>query len=122
MGCRPMPDVEPSPYKIGVGDVVLLATRGSSSTIEQLSGFLAAQNQRQGYTVRDDGAIAIPEVGTAALAGMTIEQAEDKLFQALVEGQIDPSFSLEVAGFNARKVAVGGQSTRLPWFLLPCAL
>ncbi len=102
------PDIAPGPYRIGVGDVVLLATRGSASTVEQLSGLLAAQSQRQGYTVRGDGAIAIPEVGAVKLAGMTVEEAEDKLFQVLVENRIDPSFSLEVAEFNSRRIAVGG--------------
>ncbi|WP_323770758.1 hypothetical protein [Antarctobacter sp.] len=48
---------------------MLLATRGAASTIEQLSGLLAAQNQRQGYTVRDDGSIAILEIGAVQLGG-----------------------------------------------------
>lgn len=105
---RPLPDVSPQPYRIGVGDVLLLATRNAASTVEQLSGLLAAQNQRQGYTVRDDGTIAIPEIGPVQLAGMTLQQAEDQLFQALVSNQIDPSFSLEVTEFNSQQVAVGG--------------
>ncbi|MBS0123514.1 polysaccharide biosynthesis/export family protein [Thetidibacter halocola] len=109
---RPLPDIDPGPYRIGVGDVVLLATRGSATTIEQLSGLINAQSQRQGYTVRDDGAIAIPEVGTVDIAGLTIPEAEDKLFQVLVQSQIDPSFSLEVAEFNSQKVAVGGAVER----------
>lgn len=122
---RPLPDVAPAPYRIGVGDVLLLATRGSASTVEQLSGLLAAQNQRQGYTVRDDGAIAIPEVGTVELAGLTVEQAEDRLFQVLVENQIDPSFSLEVADFNSARVTVGGavkQSVLVAIMLQPLTL
>ncbi|MBV6634712.1 MAG: polysaccharide biosynthesis/export family protein, partial [Mameliella sp.] len=64
--------------------------------------------QRQGYTVRDDGSIAIPDIGAVQLAGLTLQQAEDQLFQALVSNQIDPSFSLEVAEFNSQQVAVGG--------------
>ncbi|ASP19325.1 polysaccharide biosynthesis/export protein [Antarctobacter heliothermus] len=108
MEYRPLPDINPQPYRIGVGDVVLLATRSSASTIEQLSGLLAAQNQRQGYTVRDDGSIAIPEIGAVQLSGLTLQEAEDRLFQALVSNQIDPSFSLEVAEFRSKKVAVGG--------------
>ncbi|GGF63702.1 hypothetical protein GCM10011319_25880 [Mameliella alba] len=105
---RPLPDINPQPYRIGVGDVLLLATRGAASTVEQLSGLLAAQSQRQGYTVRDDGSIAIPDIGAVQLAGLTLQQAEDQLFQALVSNQIDPSFSLEVAEFNSQQVAVGG--------------
>ena len=102
------PPVDPGPYEIGVGDVVLLATKGSSSTLEELSGLLAAQNQRQGYTVRDDGTISIPDVGNVQLAGMTLEAAEAEVFQRLVEAGFNPSFSLEIAEFNSKRVVVGG--------------
>jgi polysaccharide export outer membrane protein len=103
----PLPRIGAPPYRIGVGDVVLVSTRGAANTVEQLSGLLAAQNSRQGYTVRDDGAIAIPEVGTIPIGGLTLEEAEDALFQVLVENQIDPSFSLEIAEFNSKRVTVG---------------
>lgn len=105
---RPLPDVTPGAYRIGVGDVLLLATRSGANTVEQLSGLLAATNQRQGYTVRDDGAIAIPEVGAVNVQGLTVEEAEQVVFQTLVENQIDPTFSLEVSEFNSQRVAVGG--------------
>lgn len=102
------PEVDPGPYRIGVGDVVLLATPQVGSTVEQLSGLLAAQNARQGYTVQDDGAIAIPNIGRVKVANMTLEEAEAELFQRLVENQIDPSFSLEISEFNSRRVSIGG--------------
>ena len=95
-------------YRIGVGDVLLLATRSGASTVEELSGLLAAQNRRQGYTVQDDGAIAIPDVGRVKVADLTLEEAEAALFQRLLEAQIDPSFSLEIAEFNSKRVSVGG--------------
>lgn len=96
------------PYQIGIGDVLLLATKTNDNSVEQLTGLLAAQNRRQGYTVQDDGAIAIPDVGRVMLAGLTIEEAEAELFQRLVENQIDPTFSLEIAEFNSQRVSVGG--------------
>lgn len=106
---RVPPAVSPGPYRIGVGDVVLLATPNpTEATIEQLTGLLAAQNSRQGYTVQDDGAIAVPEVGRVQIGGMTLEEAEAELFQRLVENQIDPTFSLEIAEFNSKKVSIGG--------------
>lgn len=105
---RVPPAADPGPYRIGVGDVVLLATPQSGGTVEELTGLLAAQNRRQGYTVQDDGAIAIPDVGRVRIAGETLEEAEAMLFQRLVENQIDPTFSLEIAEFNARKVSIGG--------------
>jgi polysaccharide export outer membrane protein len=97
-----------SPYRIGVGDVVFLATRSSAETVEELSGLLAAQNSRQGYTVQDDGAIAAPDVGRVLLESLTLEDAEAQLFQSLVENLIDPTFSLEIAEFNSKRVSVGG--------------
>ncbi|MCA0044266.1 polysaccharide biosynthesis/export family protein [Celeribacter litoreus] len=101
------PVTNPQPYTIGIGDVVLLATP-SGNSVEELAGLLAAQNSRQGYTVQDDGAIAIPDVGRVSIAGMTIEEAEDTLFQRLIDAQIEPTFSLEIASFNSKKVAIGG--------------
>ncbi|MGB0797693.1 MAG: polysaccharide biosynthesis/export family protein [Planktomarina sp.] len=108
LAMRLPPSAPALPYEIGVGDVVLLATPSAASTVEQLSGLLAAQNSRQGYTVQDDGAIAIPDVGRINLAGLTLESAEAEVFQKLVENQIDPSFSIEIAEFNSKRVSIGG--------------
>lgn len=105
---RVPPAVNPGPYEIGVGDVVLLSTPGGGSTVEELSGLLAAQNSRQGYTVQDDGSVNIPNVGRVRISGLTIEEAEDVLFQRLVENQFDPTFSLEISEFNSRRVSIGG--------------
>lgn len=119
------PPVEPGAYKIGIGDVILLATRAVGGTVEQLSGLLAAQSQRQGYTVRDDGAIAIPEVGAVAVEGLTIEEAEERVFQRLVQNQLDPEFSLEIADFRSKRVSIGGavrQSQLVPITLNPLHL
>lgn len=102
------PKVKPGPYRIGVGDMVLLATQQGGNTVEELSGLLAAQTRRQGYTVQDDGMIAVPDVGRIPLAGLTVEEAEAALFQRLVENQIDPTFSIEIAEFNSKKVSIGG--------------
>lgn len=118
------PATRNTPYVIGVGDVVLLATP-SGSSLEQLSGLLAAQNSRQGYTVQSDGSIAIPDVGRVEIAGLTVEDAEAVLFQRLVKAQIDPTFSLEIAEFNSQKVAIGGAVARpgvLPITLSPLDL
>ena len=89
---RVPPAVTQGPYRIGVGDVVLLATP-SGTTVEELAGLLAAQNSRQGYTVQDDGAIAIPDIGRVNITGLTLEEAEAEIFQTLVTNQIDPTFA-----------------------------
>ena len=97
-----------TPYRIGVGDVLFLAVPSGGSTIEQLSGLLAAQSARQGYTVQDDGAIAIPNVGRVTVSGMTVDEAEAVMFQRLVESGIEPAFSLEISEFRSKSVTIGG--------------
>ncbi|GAA4227781.1 polysaccharide biosynthesis/export family protein [Sagittula sp. NFXS13] len=108
MQYRPLPDVTPEPYRIGVGDQLLLATKSNASSVEQLTGLLAAENSRQGYSVRGDGTIAIPAIGPIQVAGLTQDVAENRLFNALVDAGIDPTFSLEISEFNSQRVAVGG--------------
>lgn len=100
--------IEQAPYKIGISDVVLLSTNTSGATLEDVPSLLNAQASRQGYVVQDDGAIAIPDVGRVRIAGMTIEEAEAEIFQALVAQRLDPAFSLEIAEFNSQRVSVGG--------------
>jgi len=119
------PSFEPQPYRLGIGDVVLLATKTNGSTVERLSGLLAAQTQRQGYTVSDDGAISIPDIGRVEIGGLTLQEAQDRIFRFLLDNQVDPAFSLEVAEFNSQRVTVGGavgQPARLPVTLTPPVL
>lgn len=121
----PPPNMDPGPYTIGTGDVVVLSTPSTQGTVAELSGLLAAQNSRNGYTVQDDGSINIPDVGRVRIAGLTVDEAEALLFQRLVESQIDPTFSLEVSEFNSRRVSIGGavgQPGILPITLTPLTL
>ncbi|WP_235937864.1 polysaccharide biosynthesis/export family protein [Pseudoroseicyclus tamaricis] len=117
VGLRPPPSAADETYRIGVGDRVRLATRAREDVLDPLSGGVAGQNVQQDYTVRDDGSVTIPEVGTIELGGLTIEQAEAQLFDRFIQGGIDPSFSLEVSGFNSQYVNIGGavaNDTRVP--------
>ncbi|RBI67869.1 sugar transporter [Roseovarius sp. TE539] len=122
---RPPPDVPDRPYRIGVGDVVLLATKQNGDSVERLSGLLAAQTRRQGYTVSDDGAISIPDIGRVEIGGLTLQNAQDEIFRFLLDNQVDPAFSLEVSEFNSQRVTVGGavrNATRVPITLVPLTL
>ncbi|MDO6728374.1 polysaccharide biosynthesis/export family protein [Cognatishimia sp. 1_MG-2023] len=103
----------------------MLATRASGRAVEQVSGVFAAQSQQQGYTVRDDGAISIPEVGSVTVQGLTIEEAEERVFQRLIQSQFDAEFSLEIAEFKSKRVTIGGAvgtSTLVPVTLTPLTL
>ncbi|SMX45173.1 polysaccharide biosynthesis/export family protein [Octadecabacter ascidiaceicola] len=105
---RTPPNVTRGPYQIGVGDVLVLATPAGGNSVEELSGLLASQNRRQGYTVQDDGSITIPDVGRVQVGGATLSAAEDAIFSKLIENQIDPSFSVEISEFNSQRVSIGG--------------
>ncbi|MGZ2256673.1 polysaccharide biosynthesis/export family protein [Roseobacter sp. A03A-229] len=101
-----LPDPQPQqPYLIGVGDIVALSSPQLSSPSVDDG---AAQASQQRYTVQDDGAIAIANVGRVVIAGQTLEAAETELFQRFVENQIDPAFSLEILEFKSQSVNVGG--------------
>jgi len=102
------PEAEPQPYRIGVGDVLRLATPDTTGMAGELAGAGAAQNAQQGFTVQDDGAISIPDVGRVMVAGLSLQDAENAIFDSMIEARTDPSFSVEIAEFNARRVAVGG--------------
>ncbi|MHA1108208.1 MAG: polysaccharide biosynthesis/export family protein [Alphaproteobacteria bacterium] len=120
----PLPDELPplaefEAYRIGVADVLLLSMN-APATLADLPGLISAQSKRQGYIVQDDGAIAIPDAGRIRVAGMTMQDAEAEIFQAIVAAGIDPSFSLEIAEFNSQRVSVGGM-VGLPQ-LLPITL
>lgn len=115
------PAVTPGPYRIGVGDVMHL-TAALPSNIVDLNG---PPPSLQVYTVQDDGAIALPDVGRVEVAGLTLQEAEAELFQLKIERQVDPSFSLEIAEFNAARVSVGGavaNATVVPISLTPLYL
>lgn len=105
---RPPPSAPSRTYHIGTGDLLRLATRSRIDALSSVASDAAAENVRQDYTVRDDGAVTIPEIGVVTLGGMTIEEAEAELFQRFIQAGIDPTFALEVAGFNSQHINVGG--------------
>ncbi|MEM7723183.1 MAG: polysaccharide biosynthesis/export family protein [Pseudomonadota bacterium] len=102
------PEADPGPYRIGIGDVLLLATPQGPETVEDLAGGVATPSQRQRFMVQDDGALSVPQVGRVVVSGLTLEAAEDVLFDRLIEARLDPTFSLEIAEFNSQRVTIGG--------------
>jgi polysaccharide biosynthesis/export protein len=116
----PAPDLDPptlelrappaqnaGPYRLGTGDVLRMSI-ASGQTIDPITGETSGDTRQQDMTVRDDGAVSIPQVGTVPVAGLSVEEAEATLFERLISAGIDPTFSLEVVEFNARRLSVGG--------------
>jgi len=99
---------QPQPYAIGISDVVVLSTPEAGSVVEAPKGLQASQNRRRKYTVQDDGAVSIPEIGRIVIGALTLQEAEDAITQQLVEAGAAPLFSIEVAEFNSQRVSVLG--------------
>ena len=119
------PDVPDEPYRIGVEDELRLAVPKMGTSTEELTGLLAKATSREGYRVQDDGTISIPDVGRVRVAGKTLQEAEDAIFNKLVEAGLNPVFSLEVSDFRSQRVAVGGavkNPTVVPITLSPLRL
>ncbi|MDO6590386.1 sugar transporter [Loktanella sp. D2R18] len=104
LATRIPPQVDPEPYKIGIGDIVRLTTQ--PETNRDTSS--APPDEKATYTVQDDGMISIPAVGRVMLLDLTLAQAEARLFESFVSARIDPTFSLEMAEFHAQSVVIGG--------------
>lgn len=103
---RAPPAVDPGPYRIGVGDILILSNTEAARAGEAGEDGLVVNRQR--YAVQDDGAMAVPNIGRIDVAGLTLEEAEAELFERLVANRIDPSFGLEIDSFNSRRVSIGG--------------
>lgn len=125
LAARLPPPTDPGPYRIGIGDVMHVAMQASLGAIDDPVGASEAGSGRREYTVRDDGAIALPDIGRISVAGLTLQEAEAQLFQLMIERQRDPTFTLEIAEFNAARVSLGGavaNATVLPINLTPLYL
>ncbi|MFQ5623791.1 MAG: polysaccharide biosynthesis/export family protein [Paracoccaceae bacterium] len=103
------PDPEPGPYRLGVSDVISMNMTTYPGGAAELAAGAPAGPAARRYTVQDDGAVAVPDVGRIAVSGLTLRQAEEKVFRALVGKRLDPGFSLDVAQFNAHRAVIGGK-------------
>lgn len=103
------PDAMPGPFRLGAGDVIRLASRtAGDAAATALTGSPLAQSQANEFTVRDDGTIALPDIGAIPVEGMTLDEAESAIFERFLDAGIDPVFSLEVSAFNSQRATVGG--------------
>lgn len=103
------PQVSDWKYKIGVADILLLAVSlPRSSGGDNAAVALGSEKIPQEYQVQSDGSVSIPKLGRIQVADLTMEAAEKKIFQALVDNQIIPTFSLSISQFNSQSVSIGG--------------
>lgn len=104
---RPPPATVPGPYRLGTGDVLRMSI-ANGNDLDPLDGSTSGETMLQDLTLRDDGAVSIPQIGAVEIAGLTIDEAEGVLFERMIEAGLDPTFSLEVIAFNSQRASVGG--------------
>jgi polysaccharide export outer membrane protein len=122
------PALAKMPYRLGISDVLILASTETTVTVTSTnsgaelgtngtgpSGISATpsvvpgvKKRVEGYMVQQDGAISVPDIGRVSLVGLTLKEAEAQIFQALIDNQKIPTFSLEISEFNSQRVSVGG--------------
>lgn len=102
------PAVPAGPYQIGIGDVIRLSTGTRPTTSSLIDDTDDGAATVSAFTVQDDGAVSIPGIGRIMIAGDTIDRAEAMIFSRMVDSNIDPIFSLEVAEFNSQRASIGG--------------
>lgn len=115
------PQTKTKRYRIGVGDVVSLTGRSKPIAIS------GVEDQRRSniYTVQDSGAIALPDVGTIKVAGLTIQDAHSAVFKRMAANQITDAFALDISEFNSQQIIIGDAvrtPTRLPVTFAPNTL
>ena len=115
------PQTKTKRYRIGVGDVVNLTGRSKPIAISR------AEDQRRSntYTVQDSGAIALPDVGTIKVAGLTIQDAHSAVFKRMAANQITDACALDISEFKSQQIIIGGAvktPTRLPVTFAPNTL
>lgn len=101
------PISEPGPYRLGDGDVLRLSL-AQGAALDGMPTSSAMQTAYQDLVVRDDGAISIPQVGAVTVRGLTVDEAEARIFERLIDAGIDPNFGVQVTGFASQRYSVGG--------------
>ncbi len=87
--------IDPAKYVLGPGDGVYLVV-------------YAIHGLDQNLTVTPEGRLLIPEVGSVAVAGFTITEAEKKVREAIAKDYKSPDVSLSLRHLRPMKVNVIG--------------
>ncbi|WP_282077803.1 DUF1972 domain-containing protein [Epibacterium ulvae] len=116
------PKIKSKPYRIGVGDVVALQSDVENGTELPSEGMA---KQSLGYSVRDDGAIVVPSIGAVQIAGRTLSESNQLIFDRLLAQGRDPGISVDILEFNSQFVTLGGAvgaPGRIPLKMSPMTL
>ncbi|MEM7242911.1 MAG: polysaccharide biosynthesis/export family protein [Pseudomonadota bacterium] len=96
-----------SEYRLGPTDMVTLSSPNAPEDV-QVQGLLDAKARREVYQVREDGTISVPGLSPVPVAGLTLKDAEEAVFDALITQNLEPNLSFEVTGYHSQTASISG--------------
>ena len=98
----------PGPYKIGVGDKLLIYVYGETERLSSVIAFGKAINPIYEKYVRDDGTIFYPNAGVLKVDGKTVEEVRKDLTLKLSTVLKNPQIDVSITEYNSQKIIVSG--------------
>tara|TARA_A100001388_G_C28769948_1_gene503183 strand:- start:122 stop:1297 length:1176 start_codon:yes stop_codon:yes gene_type:complete len=98
----------PGPYKIGIGDKLLIYVYGETERLSAVIAFGKAINPIYEKYVRDDGTIFYPNAGILKAVGKTVEELRKDLTLKLSTVLKDPQIDVSITEYNSQKIIVSG--------------
>ena len=98
----------PGPYKIGIGDKLLIYVYGETERLSAVIAFGKAINPIYEKYVRDDGTIFYPNAGILKADGKTVEELRKDLTLKLSSVLKDPQIDVSITEYNSQKIIVSG--------------
>ena len=99
---------KPGPYKIGVGDKLLIYVYGETERLSSVIAFGKAINPIYEKYVRDDGTIFYPNAGVLKVDGKTVEEVRKDLTSKLSVVLNNPQIDVSITEYNSQKIIVSG--------------
>ena len=98
----------PGPYRVGVGDKLLIYVYGETERLSAVIAFGKAINPIYEKYVRDDGTIFYPNAGVLKVDGKTVEEVRKELTSKLSNVLKNPQIDVSVTEYNSQKIIVSG--------------
>ncbi|MDG1122164.1 MAG: polysaccharide export protein [Glaciecola sp.] len=100
----------PSPYKIGVGDVITIVVWDHPELTSPLGQFRSSDEQ--GNVVYEDGTIYYPYAGKVKVLGKTVVEIRELVTQQLTSFIEKPQVDVRVAAYKSQRYVISGNVTQ----------
>jgi polysaccharide export outer membrane protein len=105
----PPPAIDPdeeTEYRVGAGDVLSVRVEG---LIEDANQIVRGNDRHMGFRVYSSGKVVLPLVGGVEVAGLTIEQIQQRLVKVFTTYIRQPVVSVEILEFKSQPLYLLGK-------------